>query len=286
MANAKTKPAPAGRKAQSASRRAAISRVKIPHPPPGRLPALIFLLSAGILLAGPAQRQTFLDRARAAFQRAQEQFAADTNNVTAAVQLARAGFDFADRSTNDTTRAAVARQAIAVCRRLIAEHPRLAAGHYYLALNVAELARTEWFGALKLVKEMEREFKQADELDPHLDYAGPSRGLGLLYRDAPGWPASIGSRHKARQWLERAVQLAPDFPENRLCLAESYLKWNEATRAQEELDALDALWPRARTNFVGAAWAPDWNDWTTRREEAHKHLMTISAPVRSPHNER
>jgi tetratricopeptide (TPR) repeat protein len=285
MANAKTKPAPAGR-VQWESHRAAISKLKTVCLPAARLLALIFLLSAGILLAGQAQREMFLDRARAAFQRAQDQFAADTNNVAAAVQLARAGFDFADRSTNDTTRAAVARQAIAVCRRLVAEHPRLAAGHYYLALNLAELARTEWFGALKLVKEMEREFKQADELDPHLDYAGPSRGLGLLYRDAPGWPASIGSRHKARQWLERAVQLAPDFPENRLCLAESYLKWNEPARAQEELNALDALWPRARTNFVGAAWAPDWDDWTTRRDDARKRLMTISAPVRSPRNER
>ena len=65
-------------------------------------------------------------------------------------------------------------------------------------MNLGQLARTELLGALKLVKEMEREFKTAADLDKQFDYAGPERCLGLLYRDAPGWPASIGSRRKAR----------------------------------------------------------------------------------------
>ncbi len=78
-----------------------------------------------------------------------------------------------------------------------------------------------------MVREMEREFKTADDLDEHFDYAGPERCLGLLYRDAPGWPISIGSRHKAREWLEQAVKLAPDYPENQLNLVESYWQWTD-----------------------------------------------------------
>ena len=94
-------------------------------------------------------------------------------------------------------------------------------------MNLGQLARTETLGALKLVREMEREFKTAAELDGHFDYAGPERSLGLLYRDAPGWPVSIGSRRKAREWLEQAEKLAPEYPENHLNLVESYLQWHD-----------------------------------------------------------
>jgi len=248
--------------------------------------AILLLAAAGLALAGEEQRKIFADRAEAEFQRAQKQFESNTNDAAAAVPFARACFDFADFATNEAERAALARRGIAVCRRLVAENPKLAAGHYYLAMNLGQLARTELLGALKLVKAMEREFKAADALDEHLDYAGPARSLGLLYRDAPGWPASIGSRRKAREWLEKAVNVAPDFPENRLTLAESCLEWKELDRAKQQLDALDALWPRAQTNFTGAAWEQSWDDWSTRRDDARKRLIAISAPPKPPKNGR
>ena len=136
--------------------------------------------------------------------------------------------------------------------------------------------------AFKMVKEMEREFKTAGDLDEHFDYAGPARCLGLLYRDAPGWPMSIGSRHKAREWLEQAVQLAPDFPENRLNLVESYWQWKDHEAAGNELKTLDALWPSAQTNFTGEAWERSWNDWSTRREVVRKNLKETTTPAKSP----
>ena len=126
--------------------------------------------------------------------------------------------------------------------------------------------------------------KTADNLDTHFDYAGPARCLGLLYRDAPGWPTSIGSRHKAREWLERAVQLAPDYPENHLNLVESRLQWNDRTGAKNELKTLDVLWPSAQTNLPGQAWEPSWNDWSTRRDAARKKLDEPVAPSKPPKN--
>ena len=83
---------------------------------------------------------------------------------------------------------------------------------------------------------MEREFKTAEDLDEHFDYAGPARCLGLLYRDAPGWPFSIGSRRKAREWLERAAKLAPDYPENHLNLVESCLQWHDRAGAEKRIE--------------------------------------------------
>jgi hypothetical protein len=103
-----------------------------------------------------------------------------------------------------------------------------------------------------------------------------------LYRDAPGWPTSIGSRHKAREWLERATKRAPDYPENHLNLIESRLKWNDRTSAENELKTLDALWPKAQANFVGEAWERSWADWTARKSAAEQSLMQTSQPAESP----
>ncbi len=116
-------------------------------------------------------------------------------------------------------------------------------------MNLGQLARTKLLGALKLVTEMEAEFKAARRLDEHLDFAGPDRSLGLLYLEAPGWPTSVGSRTKARQHLRRAAELAPQYPENRLTLLEAYLRWGDHNGVQRELKALEEIWPAARTNF-------------------------------------
>jgi hypothetical protein len=238
----------------------------------------ISVFAAGILLAGEEQTKISTAFAEAEFHRAQITFQSDANNPTNAWQFARATFDFANFATNDTQRAALANLGIAACRPLVAREPKLAAGHYYLAMNLGQLARTEYLGALALVKEMEPEFQTAGELDALLDHAGPERNLGLLYRDAPGWPVSIGNPSKAQPLLKQAVKLAPDFPENYLHLIESYLKWNKPDDAKIELRALDAIWPAARTNLIGDKWAQSWDNWSTRRDAARKQLDAIPAP--------
>ncbi len=65
-------------------------------------------------------------------------------------------------------------------------------------MNLGQLARTEYLGALALVKEMEPEFKMAGELDPQFDHAGPKRNLGLLYRDCAGLAGQQSAIHPRR----------------------------------------------------------------------------------------
>jgi tetratricopeptide (TPR) repeat protein len=134
-------------------------------------------------------------------------------------------------------------------------------------MDYGELAEAEApsLAAYKLIWEIEREFKTAAELDERLDYAGPARCLGLLYRDAPGWPISLGSRHKALEFLDRAAALAPDYPENQLNLVESHVRWHQSGEADKAWQKLAALWPVARTNLTGVAWEASWDDWTKRR---------------------
>jgi tetratricopeptide (TPR) repeat protein len=235
--------------------------------------AILLLAVAGTAFADVTTNKIFAARAEAEFHRAQKQFESNTNDF-AAWQFARACFDFADFATNNAERAALASDGIAACRQLIARDTNSAPGHYYLAMNFGQLARAKApsLAAYRLVWEMEREFKKAASLDKTFDYAGPARCLGLLYRDAPGWPFSIGSRRKAREWLEQAAKLAPDYPENILNLAESYLAWDELDRTKNELNALDALWSKAQTRFNGATWEQSWADWSARRDDLRKKL--------------
>ena len=247
---------------------------------------IVIFIALGITFADEVTNKIFAARAGAEFHRTLVEFQSSTNAPAVALKFARVCFDYADFATNDTERAAFARQGIAACRQLIAHEPESAPAHYYLAMNLGQLARTETAGALKSVREIEREFKTAAERNEHFDYAGSERGLGLLYRDAPGWPMSIGSRHKARQWLERAAKLAPDDPENHLNLVESYLQWHDPTDARRELEALDKLWPGAQTNLAGEAWERSWDDWSTRRDTVRKRLNEITKSVESPKNNR
>ncbi len=148
-------------------------------------------------------------------------------------------------------------------------------------MNLGQLARTKSLGALKLVGEMEREFLSARGLDDQFDYAGPDRNLGLLYRDAPVI-GSVGSRSKARKHLQRAVEVAPAYPENRLNLIEACLKWGDRPGASRELKALEEAWPRARRELAGQNYTDSWADWEARLKNARKKTENVHKTLESP----
>ncbi len=192
-------------------------------------------------------------------------------NSEAAWQLGRATFDRADIATNDVERAMLAEKGIEACENAVSRQPKLAAAHYYLGMNLGQLARTKELSALRIVKRMEKEFMLARELDEKFDYAGPDRNVGLLYREAPP-VLSIGSRKDARVHLLRAIELAPQYPENQLNLVEAYLKWGDRSPAEKQMKALEAMWAAARTNFTGVAWVSSWADWDDRRRKCASRL--------------
>lgn len=236
----------------------------------------------------PADNARFAQHAEKAFTEAKGKFETQTNDTEAKWQFGRACYDWADFSSSDKQRADIATQGIAACRKLIEKDPDSALGHYYLAMNLGQLAQTKSLGALKIVNQMEAEFKIALGLDPNLDFAGPDRGLGLLYLEAPGWPASIGSKPKARQHLQKALKLFPNFPENALNLIEAELKWGEKRDASRALEALEQLWPAAQKEFTGDQWASTWADWDRRRkvadEKAAGSRKTAAGPKKSGQN--
>jgi len=232
----------------------------------------------------PAAETGFAAYAQRNFQIAQAHYREAPGEATAAWKFARACFDLADLATNKTERASLAELGIAAAQAAIVRESNSAPAHYYLGMNLGQLATTKGLTALRLVTRMQREFTRARDLEEQLDWAGPDRNLGLLYRDAPAI-GSIGSRSKAREHLKRAVELAPGDPENRLNLIEAYLKWGETNNARRELAALEDVWPGARANFVGEAWVASWADWQLRLKKLKKKIEGLPKSPGAPRNQ-
>lgn len=206
----------------------------------------------------------FAVRAEWAYKDAQKAFSTNSTNLTVALNYARTTFDRAEFSKNDDERESLAEIGIGAAHSAIRLDPNSAAAHYYLALNIGQLARTKMWGALKLIGEMERELKKAIEIDPKLDYAGAMRALSLLYMEAPGWPTSIDSKSKSRTLMERTLELAPTYPDNHLNYMEALAKWKDWKTFNERIPIYEALLPAAKKEFAAENWQDEWADWTPR----------------------
>lgn len=241
--------------------------------------SVLLLLFSYAVAADTPPNPRFVAFAEKNFRHALTQYKANPENVDATVEFARASFDRAEFAADSTERAELAEPAIQACERVLPRNETNAALHYYLGMNLGQLARTKGIGALKLVRQMEKEFLRAIELNSQLDYAGPDRNLGMLYLDAPGWPTSIGNHSKARQHLMRAVQIAPDYPENHLSLLEAFIKLNDMEAAQREGQRYFAMLPKAHENFAGDQWASSWVDWDNRWKSFEGKLAQKPRPI-------
>src|SRR5262249_39765600 len=91
----------------------------------------------------PLAKSEFPAYAQKTFDQAQARYEAHRHDAEPAWQLARAYFDLGEFATNNTQRAELAEKAIALSRLLISRQTNLAAGHYYLGMNLGQLARTK-----------------------------------------------------------------------------------------------------------------------------------------------
>jgi hypothetical protein len=66
--------------------------------------------------------------------------------------------------------------------------------------------------------------------------------------------------------LARAVQLAPDHPENRILWVEFLIQRGEKATAAEEFKVLQKILTDARIRLVGDEWEATWKTWETRTE--------------------
>lgn len=116
-------------------------------------------------------------------------------------------------------------------------NPRAVYGNFWYASNLGYLGLCR--GALASLASIDP-FKKSMEIvlkeNENFYFAGPHRALGRLMHQAPGWPISIGNKNKAMDHLEKAVQLAPNFFNNRLYLAEILVDLGKKDKALEHLE--------------------------------------------------
>jgi tetratricopeptide (TPR) repeat protein len=227
---------------------------------------LSFLGSFGLL--GESQQQ----RLSRVYEQARGEYSKSPGSASLAWPLARACFDRAEAISSRPVRSALAKEGVEACRLALKESPADAACHYYLGLNLGILAQTQPLRALGLIREMESQWQACLLLDPGFDHAGADRSLGMLYAECPPSPLGVGSRSKARFHLARAVELAPDHPENRILWIEFLIQRGEKATAAEEFKTLKTILPDARIRLRGDAWEETWKTWESRTETLQSRL--------------
>ena len=225
-----------------------------------------FLGSLGVL--GESEQQ----RLSRVYEQVRSEYLKSPGRPALAWPLARACFDRAEGLTSRPVRSALAKEGAEACRLALKESPADAACLYYLGLNLGVLAQTQPLRALGLVREMETQWQACQLLDPGFDHAGADRSLGMLYEQCPSAPLGVGSRSKARFHLARAVQLAPDHPENRILWIEFLVQRNENAAAVEEFKSLKGILPDARIRLSGSDWEATWKTWEARMTALQSRL--------------
>lgn len=141
--------------------------------------------------------------------------------------------------------------------------PDNAACDYWLALAVGLQAREVRQTAEDGLKTMVEALTRSMDKDPRYDHAGPVRVMALVLVRAPGWPLGPGDPESALEHAKRAVELDPDYPPNRLCLAEALLDTKAKAESRAAYERALSL-AQARE----AAGDPDAADWIAEANKA------------------
>lgn len=122
-------------------------------------------------------------------------------------------------------------------KEAITLNPRAIYGNFWYASNLGYLGLCRgMLASLASIDPFHKSMQVVLKENENFYFAGPHRALGRLYHQAPGWPLSIGNKNKAGEHLEKAVELAPNFFNNRLYLGEYLLEMGKREEAKRHLE--------------------------------------------------
>ena len=111
-------------------------------------------------------------------------------------------------------------------------NPKNVEARYWKTANMGSLGKKRGLlQSLFILKPMEKELKKIIEIDAK--YWRAYMLLGMLYREAPGWPISFGDKKEAIKNLKKAVKLMPNAPRALNELAKGYLAIDEKEQAKQ-----------------------------------------------------
>jgi tetratricopeptide (TPR) repeat protein len=99
-------------------------------------------------------------------------------------------------------------------------------------------------GALGPAKKARARFEAALAIDETAMAGSAHTSLGTLYHRVPGWPIAFGSDKKAREHLQKAVQIAPGAIDTNFFYGEFLLDEGEYEKALQHLEVAQKAPPR------------------------------------------
>ncbi len=208
----------------------------------------IFLLLAGVtLMACGANRDSTANIANASTWGTQKLLTESRNAALAALKEENNGKakDLADRGRE-------------MAERCLMNAPEEPGCYYWRAVNTGIYYRYHVIGYQTGIKQMVADCDKVIVLDPRYDHAGAYRILGELFTQLPqtaGRPDSLTrDLARAEEYLRKAIQISPDYPENHLALAEALVALEKFPDAMSALTQAQDLAPN---------WKHDvsYNDW-------------------------
>ncbi|WP_342595013.1 hypothetical protein AAGT95_20920 [Salinicola lusitanus] len=128
---------------------------------------------------------------------------------------------------------------------LLKAQPDSAALHTWAGIIRGSQAGAEGgLGALSLVKEARSEFERAISIDPTALDGSAYTSLGTLYHQVPGWPLSFGDDDKARELLQKGLNLNPDGIDSNYFWAQFLHDEGDDAQARQALEKAMAAAPR------------------------------------------
>lgn len=161
-----------------------------------------------------------------------------SGEVRIPLYLAEAYYRLADPAADVSRELPYYEKTESYAKKVLEMDPNRAEAHYWYGLALLKKAQEKGgIGAYFLAKEGIKELETVRRTRPDYDHAGAARVLGLLYCLAPGW-TPFGNLDKSIAMGQEATRLAPNFPLNRLYLANAYKKRGDKDAAIKEYQKL------------------------------------------------
>lgn len=150
-------------------------------------------------------------------------------------QAARTTAWLAEYSSDNVERERYAREGLTYSNTALQAEPEAPEAIFYNAVLAGFLGELDNAYGLDAVKRIEEGMTKLIEREVNIANGGPWRALGVLQLRAPGPPVSVGSLRNGKRNLERALELAPEWPENHLYLAEAEFMWASDRDGREDI---------------------------------------------------
>jgi tetratricopeptide (TPR) repeat protein len=139
--------------------------------------------------------------------------------------------------------------------------PEEAGCYYWRAVNTGLYLRTKILGYQDKVKQMIADLNRVAEIDQKYDHAGAYRILGQIYTQLPETTTHVDNVTRdldlAMTYLKKSVEIAPDYPENYIALAQTLIKTDKVDDAAKEILSAQELVPQWKGDISYDDWKKD-----------------------------